>query len=340
MRLLPLFGLSVFTALPGVSAAMGAEATPQEYEGRWALTIPSGGPGWLGVSREAEGYYDAKILWGGGSVVPVASVFFEDGEIYVVRLRNVERKNADGEVVRTQQFPILLKGRLEGDRIDFEHYAPGSDGMGMKVEPFSGVRIPDLPPAPDLNKVKFGAPIELFNGEDLSGWRLTHPRHENGWSARNGVLINETPRKGEAGIWYGNLRTEQVFEDFNLTLEVNVPEKGNSGIYLRGVYEVQVMDSHGMPLDSHHMGAIYSRITPTKPAEKPAGQWQTLDITLVDRHVTVVLNGVKIIDNEPLLGCTGGALTSNEFEPGPIYLQGDHTGVSYRNIVLRPVVKE
>ncbi len=340
MKVLPLLGVGVFTALLGATAIASAEAKPDDYVGRWALTIPNGGAGWLGVTKEADGYYDASVLWGGGSVLPVASVFFSDGEIYVVRLRNVDRKDADGEVVRTQQFPILLKGRLNGDRIDFEHFAPSPDGLGLKVEPFSGVRIPDLPPAPDLKNVKFGAPIELFNGKDLSGWRLTTPWHENGWSAKNGELVNETPRKGEEGIWYGNLRTEQEFEDFNLTLEVKVPENGNSGIYLRGVYEVQVMDSHGLPLDPHHMGAIYSRITPERNAEKPAGQWQKVDITLVDRHVTVILNGVKIIDNEPLLGCTGGALTSNEFAPGPIYLQGDHTGVNYRNILLRPVVKE
>ena len=103
---------------------------------------------------------------------------------------------------------------------------------------------------------------------------------------------------------------------------------------------MQVLDSYGRPLDSHNMGAIYSRITPTESAEKPAGQWQTLDITLVERHATVILNGKKIIDNQPLLGCTGGALWSDPFRPGPIYLQGDHTGANYRNIVLRPVVKE
>ena len=87
------------------------------------------------------------------------------------------------------------------------------------------------------------------------------------------------------------------------------------------------------------MGGVYSRITPSVAAEKPAGQWQTMDITLLDRHVTVILNGKTIIDNEPLLGCTGGALWSDEFKPGPIYLQGDHTGVNYRNIVLKPILK-
>jgi hypothetical protein len=118
-----------------------------------------------------------------------------------------------------------------------------------------------------------------------------------------------------------------------------VPARSNSGVYLRGIYEVQVLDSFGKALDSHNMGAIFSRIAPTVAAEKPAGQWQTLELTLVDRHVTVLLNGTKIIDNQPLAGCTGGALWSDEFRPGPIYLQGDHGAVSFRNLVVRPVVK-
>ena len=202
------------------------------------------------------------------------------------------------------------------------------------------MRIPPLPPAPDLSKVKYGAPITLFNGANLDGWRLTNPGQTSAWSARGGVLVNKpAPRGSGPRVHYGNLRTVSEFEDFNLKLEVNVPRRGNSGVYLRGIYEVQVSDTYSRGLDSHHMGGIYSRITPTVSAEKPAGQWQTMDITLLDRHVTVVLNGQRIIDNQPLLGCTGGALTSDEFRPGPLYLQGDHTAVSYRNIVLTPIIK-
>ena len=197
-----------------------------------------------------------------------------------------------------------------------------------------------MPPAPDLAKVKFGEPICLFNGKNLDGWELTNPQAANGWSVKDGVLTNsvvQTP--GKPHKHFGNLRTVKEFEDFNLTAETNVPKNGNSGIYLRGIYEVQVLDSFGKPLDPHNMGAIYSRICPTEAAEKPAGQWQTFDITLVDRHVTVILNGKKIIDNQPILGCTGGALWSDPLRPGPIYLQGDHTGANFRNIVLRPVVR-
>ena len=181
----------------------------------------------------------------------------------------------------------------------------------------------------------------MLNGRDLSGWRLVEPKAENGWSFTDGAL-NNRPAAAAAGQpprHFGNLRTAREFEDFNLTGEVQVPATGNSGVYLRGIYEVQVINSFGKPLDSHNMGALYSRHAPTVSAERPAGEWQTLEITLVDRHVTVILNGQNIIDNQPLLGCTGGALWSDESRPGPILLQGDHQDVSYRNLVVRPVVK-
>ena len=193
-----------------------------------------------------------------------------------------------------------------------------------------------MPATPDLSKVKFGNPITLFNGKDLTGWRLTNPNADNGWSVVDGgVLINRI----EKGKHFGNLRTDREFEDFNIKLETRTQKDSNSGIYLRGIYEIQVAETYGKPLDPHNMGALYSRITPSVAAEKPIGEWQTFDITLVDRHVTVILNGQTIIDNQPVLGCTGGALTSDESKPGPLMLQGDHTDIDYRNIVLRPVVK-
>jgi len=314
-----------------------SEADP--YIGRWALTIPGGRAGWLGVTQE-RGYLDASVLWGGGSVVPVDWVTVEDGTLYVLRLRKVERKNRDGKVIRTQMRPEYLVAKAYGDSLELTQLQARMNGLGVEKRPFTGKRIPPLLPKPDLSKVKYGEPIKLFNGENLDGWKLTNPHAKSAWSVKNGVLVNNpVQKKGERRIHYGNLRTVEEFEDFNLKLEINVPKKGNSGVYLRGIYEVQVSDSYGKPLDSHHMGAIYSRIKPTVNAEKPAGKWQSMDITLMDRHVTVILNGKTIIDNQPLLGCTGGAMWSDEFRPGPIYLQGDHSAIKYRNIILKPIVK-
>ncbi len=309
------------------------------FLGRWALTLPGGGAGWLEIKKE-NGWYDGSILWGGGSVVPVSSVFFTDDALNVTRTQEVARKNAAGKVVRRQQFTELISAHVDGDNLSLMLFNPHENGEGMSQEEFSGKRIPPVPPAPDLAQVKFGNPIQLFNGKDLTGWRLVEAGAANGWHVQDGELRNRpVQEEGKPHKNYGNLRTDREFEDFNLKLEVNVPKNGNSGIYLRGIYEVQVADSYGQPTDSHNIGGLYSRITPTVNVCKPPGEWQTFDITLVDRHLTVILNGTKIIDNQPVLGCTGGALWSDEFRPGPIYLQGDHAAVTYRNIVLRPVVK-
>jgi hypothetical protein len=318
------------------TSVASAEDTLNPFLGRWALTIPGGGAGWLGIENKGD-YLDGSILWGGGSVVPLESVYVVDDTLSVTRIDEVERKDKDGKVVAKQRFTETITAKLNGpNSLNLTQSKPEIDGYGIIVREFTGQRIPDLSEAPNLKKVKFGDPIQLFNGKDLTGWTLTNSSSKNGWTAKDGVLVNEAPRQG--GL-FGNLRTEAEFEDFNLTLEVRVPKGGNSGVYLRGIYEVQVEDSYGQPADSHHLGAVYSRITPSATVEKPAGEWQTMDITLVDRHVTVILNGTNIIDNQPLLGCTGGALWSDEFKPGPIYLQGDHGSIEYRNMVLRPVVK-
>lgn len=324
------------------AAGLGA-ATPaaEQFLGRWALTIPGGGAGWLEVKQE-RGYLDGSILWGGGSVLPVSSVTIADGVLTVTRVRDVERKDSAGKILRKQQLTETITATVDGDALKLFRVDPRANSTGFNRSEFSGVRIPAVPPRPNLAMVKFGAPVTLFNGKDLAGWAPKEANRKNTWSVENGVLVNRPPAHvaGQPKVDTANLRTDAEFEDFNLKLEVSVPSGSNSGVYLRGIYEVQVYDSFGKPLDTESsLGAIYSRIAPSVAAEKPAGQWQTLDITLVDRHATVVLNGKTIIDNRPLAGCTGGAMWSDQFKPGPIYLQGDHGAVSYRNLVLRPVVK-
>lgn len=335
LKPLSLLALALGMSLNPIHAASPADA----FIGNWALTIPNGAAGWLGVTQE-NGYLDATLLWGGGSVTPVPSVYVDGNTLHVTRITNIDHKNEKGEVVRTHQAVETITATVKGDKMELVTSQPLPNGLGVSHAKFTGKRTPPLPPAPDLSKVKFGDPITLFNGKDLTGWRLTDPKAISGWSVENGLLINRVEQEeGKPHKQYGNLRTDKEFEDFNLTVETRVPKDGNSGIYLRGIDEVQVFDSYGKPLDCHNMGAIYSRICPTAAVEKPPGEWQTFDITLVDRHVTVILNGVKIIDNQPILGCTGGALWSDQFRPGPIYLQGDHTGIEYRNMVIRPVVK-
>lgn len=322
-------------ALSCAVAMLHGQAAEHPFVGYWALTIPNGGAGWLGIT-ETNGRLQASILWGGGSVVPVTSAEVQGDTLVLTRVYTSKRKDASGQAVVTKEVETIRATR-HGDQLKLTTQRQRADGSTSAPASFTGQRIPPLPPAPDLSKVRFGEPIGLFNGKDLTGWRVMGS--PNGWRAQDGVLVNDAPQEPGRRKAYANLRTEREFEDFNLQIETRVPPNGNSGIYLRGIYEVQVADSYGKPPSAHGMGAIYSRITPTENPAKPAGQWQSFDITLVDRHVTVILNGRKIIDNQPLLGCTGGALWSDQFRPGPIYLQGDHTSIEYRNMVLRPVVR-
>jgi hypothetical protein len=187
--------------------------------------------------------------------------------------------------------------------------------------PFTGVRAPALRHAEPM----WGAPVPLFNGKDLTGWQAIGA---NQWTVVNGVLTSARPGS--------NLRTSQLFTDFKLHVEFRVPKGGNSGIYLRGRHEVQVEDSKGMELDSHHEGGVYGFLTPNEDAALAPGEWQAVDITLVGRLVTIVLNGHAIIVQQEIPGITGGALDSDEGSPGPILLQGDHSTIEYRKVVLTP----
>ncbi|MDR3227854.1 MAG: DUF1080 domain-containing protein [Puniceicoccales bacterium] len=315
-------------AAPPAFAADAATPAPSFAGTRWALTLPNGAAGWLGIT-ENNGKLEGSLLWGGGNPFPV-DVAAKDAALVVTRTHRERRRtvtetlvatpSADGSLAVTQTFTADGKEVRRGAK-------------------FSGKRIPALPPRPDLSKLVFGEPVKLIaDGDALNNkWAVMNKRAFNGWSLKNGVLSNSVvfngkPRHGT------NLRTQASdFTDFNLKVEVCMAKDGNSGIYLRGIYEIQMADSYGKKPDHFNMGALYGRIAPSVAAEKPAGEWQTVDITLVDRHVTVILNGKKIIDNQPVLGCTGGALTADEFLPGPIYLQGDHTNVSYRNMVLTPI---
>jgi hypothetical protein len=323
--------IAVFVMFAFISKAQNS---PKDFYGMWTFDIEGGSVGWLNVNDD-KGFLDAELLWQGGSVVPVASVYFVDNiTLVVTRTREIARTE-DRKHVVAQTFQFKRKGdKLEGTMTE-----PARDGMTVNSLKFKGWKLPDPGPAPDLTKVKYGEPIQLFNGKDLTGWKLINPKQANGFKVVDGVLVNDPVNPEGQRVNFGNLRTEKEFEDFKLTLEVNVPEHSNSGVYLRGMYEIQVVDSYGKELDSHNMGGLYSRVAPTVAAEKKGGEWQTMEMILCDRHVTVVLNGKKIIYNQPVYGPTGGAMQADVFKAGPIYLQGDHGKVSYRNIVLTPIIK-
>jgi len=308
------------------------------FEGAWCLTSPSGGAVWMHVEMN-QGAPSVKAMWEIGGVEPIKQAALE-GEVLVMERPHdrwyMTAKGMRRDILGTD----TLRATVQGDAMTIELTRALKDGTRLPVQTMRGKRQAPLPPRPDLATLRFAEPIALFDGQSLSGWRLTNPADNNAWSARDGMLVN-TPQleEGPTAKQFGNIRTDREFEDFRLTLEVRLPKGGNSGIYLRGRYEVQVCDYHGRPPSWGGIGGVYSRIVPLENAARPAGEWQTFDIILADRHITVRLNDRLVIDNHPLEGCTGGALTSDDTLPGPIYFQGDHTSVEYRNIMLHPRIK-
>ena len=193
------------------------------------------------------------------------------------------------------------------------------------IAELTGVRAPKLDRKPPK---AWTEPEPLFNGKDLTGWEPMGTVAANHWVVQNGELVNQ-----EHGA---NIKTTRKFDDFKLHIEYNCPDEGNSGIYLRGRYEVQVEYEKVDANDKFHsIGSIYSFIAPAVDLPRKPGTWESFDITLVGRHLTIVRNGVKTVDNQEIPGITGGALDCNEGEPGPFYIQGDHTGgMKYRNITI------
>ncbi len=308
------------------------------YWGNWALQMPDGAAGWLTLSV-VDGELHGE-LWTVAQGKELSDIEILDEQLVFLRNVRIGESELDGGPPTGESVACRHRLTINGDAALIVMEQPQAAGEVVEVV-ITGRRLPPLPPPPDLSKVQLGEPIELFNGRNLEGWRLTNPRQINGWEVIDGILVNTTPKLDFAPYSrYGNLRTEQEFTDFNLQIDFRVPADGNSGIYLRGMYEAQVVDRDSRMQGIQGVGAIFGRIEPTENAGKTGDEWQHYDITLVDRHATVILNGVKVIDNQPIAGCTNGALHADETLPGPIYLQGDHTAVSYRNIVLRPVIKD
>lgn len=300
-------------------------------EGRWAIQKP--GAFWLGICRK-DGVPKARLLWGGGSPNEQTEVKI-DGS--VATMKQCTRKDNDPLKARYRMTTI----RANGICADLIFTTMDGTGKELGRETVKAKRIPDLPPTPDRRGVVYGDSIDLL-ADGIEGWESMNPKNYFGWSVTDGILSNRIKRtpEGKRDGSSANLKTKRSdFFDFRLSYDVKVLPGCNSGVYLRGIYEIQVLDSYGKAVDCHNMAALYGRITPRVAAEKPANEWQHVDVLLYQRHITVVLNGVNIIDNQPILGCTGGAITSDEFVKGPLYLQGDHSDADFRNIVLTPIVR-
>ncbi len=318
-----------------LASAAHAESIPKGLLGDWSLDLESGEPAWMSIFKD-EGKAMARMRVYVGPEGPYAIDKVKEGRIHFSLKK--KRKAKKSNVYLDQVVEVgLTNGKLEGLLIR----TPNDGGEGERIR-FTGKQIPPMPASPpDLSLVRFGHPISLFNGTDMTGWRPHETDKINGWSVQDGMLANSTPKTDFSATGdHANLRTEATFEDFWLHIEFLIDADRNSGVYLRGMYEAQVVDRDSRMQGINGVGSIFSRIAPSTNAGRPPGEWQTYDITLVDRHVTVILNGVKVIDNQPVVGPTGGAIHTDPMTPGPIYLQGDHTAVKYKNIYLAPVISE
>ena len=279
--------------------------------GRWDITIttPTGtAPSWIEIDTSGRDALIGRIVGIVGSVRPISEIIAAGDSLRFAVPHQWE--NGDGD--------LRVVFRLQGNRLVGRMTFPDNTTLNWQ-----GVRAPLLlrarPPV-------WSAPIRLLNQNDLNGWQpMGSP---NQWLVRNGILTS--PKSGV------NLRTVRTFGDFKLHIEFRYPKGSNSGVYLRGRHEVQIEDDYGQEPYSHRFSGVYGFITPSEITARPAGQWQTYDITLVGRMITVVANGKQVICDQEIPGITGGAIDSNEGAPGPIYLQGDHGPIEYRNIVITP----
>lgn len=313
-RLLVVNGVLVAGLVVALSFSTWAQAAndAKPFLGRWDITLkaPDGEhPSWLEV-KEEDGQLKAQFTGRWGNARPLPKVEVTDGRITFVSPKDEEGSTSD----------LIFQGQVSGGQLSGS--VNGPDG---KTWEWTGVKAPLLE---RTSTPKWGKPIKLFNGKDLTGWKQSKPGPPD-WTVQNGTLVS--PGNGPEII------NDQKFQDFKLHIEFNCGKDSNSGVYLRGRYETQVeVESQGEP-PSHHTGGIYGFLAPSPELPRTPDKWQTFDITLIGRRVTVVQNGETIIDNAEIPGITGGALDSNEGQPGPIYLQGSEKGhVAFRNIVVTP----
>jgi 3-keto-disaccharide hydrolase len=289
-------------------------AEPNPFLGRWNIAGP-GANGetnvyWLEL-KDQGGQLSGMFLNRVSSPVPLAVAKVVDGELVVQLPASADRTGPAGRF-------RLQAGKLIGTIVD--------RGETTKVV---GHRPPDWPPADANAAHAAGAPVELFDGKSLDNWDVQHKGRPAKWSIVGGVMTNDPPAN--------NLVSKQTFKDFRIHAEYKYVKESNSGIYLRGRYELQVVEDFGKRPDLHSHMAIFGRTAPSVNASLPAGKWQVMDATIVANKVTVTLNGKRVHDNVTIEGVTGGTLDANETEPGPIMLQGDHEKIWYRKLTVTPL---
>ena len=279
--------------------------------GRWDITVNIAGkdfPSWLEIHKSGIKTLVGEFVGAGGSARPISKINLENGKLSFSIPPQWEWQNKNLE----------LEATLQADSLAGTIILP--DGRNCK---FTAAKAPSLA---RNSKPVWSKPTQLFNGKDLKGWHASGANNQ--WIVEKGIL--KSPKPGS------NIISDATFTDFKLHIEFRYPVHGNSGVYLRGRYEVQITDHYPETPPRDVLGSIYGFIKPNESVATKPNEWITYDITFVGRNVTVVINGKTIICNQEIPGITGGALDSFEGKPGPIMLQGDHEPIEYRNIIITP----
>jgi len=302
--------LTVFLLLPVFFTSLYSQVGKQPIIGHWDLTVDMGknqtAPSWLEVKLSGFKTFVGYFVADAGSARPISKVTVDGQKVTFNIPPQWEMGSND----------LFFEGAFDNDKMSGTITTP--DGTKHS---FTGEK------APTLTREKepvWNEPVKLFNGTNLDGWVSQKPNNQ--WVAEKGIL--KSPKSGS------NLITTQKFNDFKLHIEFRYQAGSNSGVYLRSRYELQIIDCLGQEPSSVLFGGIYGFLTPNENVAKAPGEWQSYDITLVGRRVTVVANGKTVICDAIIPGITGGAIDSKEAEPGPILLQGDHGPIEFRNIVV------
>jgi len=306
--------IPMFVSVALIAGLTLARAADTDFNGRWDLVVhkvPADKAWWLEITGAGTPQIKGNFVgFPDGSLHDLADLKLENG---VLRFAWDRPNNHIDYEVR------YVNGVLEG-----QMKAP------KETLKFTGQHAPAINEHDDGTWIK-GKPVTLFNGSDLFGWAGLKSDKAEGWTIVNGILTST----GHAD----NLITKDKYWNFELHLEYNVAAHSNSGVGLRGRYEVQILDDFGQPPGLHGTGALYTRIVPPENFGKPAGEWQTLDVRLVGMEVTGTLNGHKLYEKGVIDGLTGIAYDPYEGQPGAIELQGDHGAVQFRNITLTPLAQ-
>jgi len=341
-----LFNCAPTTKAPTADTSKSAA----QYEGRWLIEFSAGGPrsvGWVELNKVGSPDANGLIVGApGGGMYPLTSIkVLDSGALEftykgkwgsnipeVAKKENEERKairDAGKEPPEREEVAAVYTAKLEGDTLVGKQEWPDAPGRFNAIS-FTAKKAPEIHEHDDGTWVA-GETVTLV-GEGIANPFTIPLDKETGWSLKNGLLTNFPPSE--------NLESKDKFWNFDLHAEYRLFDHSNSGIGLRGRYEVQIAESFGKEPHKQGHAALYYRLVPTSNPSKKIGEWQAIDVRLIGREVSVTLNGVKVIDKGIIDGLTAMATNTDEANPGPITIQGDHEKVEFRKFTVTRLEKK